>query len=320
MAGDVRQLHTDARLSRVSVEYRNPEMIWRQVMPVTIVGKRSNLYSIYDKSNTYDTPDDAVFPNAKPNEIQMKVSTDNYSVADHAYGHWVAQEEVDNADAPLRPLMAANRFLNARLDLAQEYRVAQVIFATGSYPSSNVTTLAGNTQWTSDSADPIGNIQTAINQCLMKANTLVFGQEAWLALRRHPKALGAVKGFNVRTPSSVAASMGGLATMSEIASLFEVDRVLVGGCRRNTANQGQTASISYVWGKSMAALHVAPGAMLAPNTITFATTFMESDRTAYRDFDGKMGLKGSHYLKVGWNSDQKIVAQDLGAMLATVIA
>ena len=38
-----------------------------------------------------------------------------------------------------------------------------------------------------------------------------------------------------------------------------------------------------------------------------------------RDFDPKRGVKGAHYIKVAWNSDEKIVASDLGYFIQDAV-
>ena len=314
MAGDVRQVHADARLTNVSVKYKNPQAIWRMVMPVTRVMKRSNKYSIFDKSNTYSVLDDSVSPHAMPNEIQWKVSEDNYSVEDRAFGMWVSNEEVENADAPLRPLMNATESLTDRLELAQERRVAQLIMSSSTYVTSRVLNLTGEARWNGNAAHPITNVLDVIERPLMHANTLVFGHEAWTAFRQHISVLRAVKGYN----NSRDASVGGLATKDEVKALLGVDNILVGSCRYNSAKKGQTESFSYVWGKSVAALYVNPGPLM-PNTITFGTTFVQSDRRVMRSFDPKPGVSGSHYIKASWNTDEKVIAQDLGALITTAV-
>jgi hypothetical protein len=73
-----------------------------------------------------------------------------------------------------------------------------------------------------------------------------------------------------------------------------------------------------LWGKHCAALHVMPSPGI--KSITFGVTFAESLRMAYRTFDGKRGEKGAHYFKVAWNSDEKIIASDLGYFIQDAVA
>lgn len=310
---EAKQLHVDSILSNLSVQYRNEDMIWREVMPEVKVNKRSDLYWKYAKENAYRIYDDKIGPKSMANEIDFAVSTDNYSVKDHALSDWVTQEEIDNSDSPLAPESDANDFLNQCLDVAQEKRAADLVFAAATYPVGNKVTLAGVTQWTGASDNPISDVQTAVETCFVRANTLVFGIDAWLVFRRLPEILDAVKAIAGTSLN------GGLATPSAVANLFEVDRVLIGRSRYISTKEGQTATYARLWGKHMAALHIKGGSN-GVRSITFGKTFVETVRMTMRSFDEKRGLKGAHYLKTGWNSDEKIVASDLGYFIENAVA
>jgi hypothetical protein len=310
---EAKQMHVDSVLSNFSVQYRNEDMIWRDVMPEVKVNKRSDLYWKYSKENAYRIFDDKIGPKSMANEIDFAVSTDNYSVKDHALSDWVTQEEIDNADSPLAPESDANDFLNQCLDVAQEQRVAALVFAAGTYPVGNKVQLSGTSQWSGAADNPIKDVQDAIEGCFVRANTLVFGIDAWLVFRRLPEILDAVKAI---AGTSLA---GGLATPDAVANLFEVDRVLIGRSRYISTKEGQTATFARLWGKHAAALHIKSGAN-GIRSITFGKTFVETQRMTMRSFDEKRGLKGAHYLKTGWNSDEKIVASDLGYFIQDAVA
>lgn len=309
-------LHIDTYLSNFSKAWKNEALIWDQLLPVVPVGKRSDKYVVLDKSVAYREADDMLGPNALPNEIGISYSDDNYSVESHGLADWLAQEHLDNADAPIQLEMDVVGNLSDTLDLTQERRVAAKVFAAATYPSGNKVQLGGSpsTQWGSAGDAPITDVQTAVETCFMRANTLVFGLDAWLVFRRLPEIVEAVKAI----APSAAPVTSGFVSLSDVATLFEVPRVLVGRARVNTAKQGQTASYARVWGKHMAALHVGPSAGI--KTITFGKTFSTQPKLTYRDFDGRRGEKGSHFFKVAWNSDEKIVASDLGYFIEDAVA
>jgi hypothetical protein len=309
---EARTLHKDSTLSNISIQYRNEAMIWRYVMPLVKVGKRSDLYYVYNKSDSFRLADDKLGPKSMPNEVDWGTSTENYSVKDHGLGDWVAQEEIDNADTPLKPEVDTNDFLNLLLDIAQEKRVADGAFAAGSYPSGNKVQLSGTAQWGGSADNPVQDLLTAIETCFMRANTVVMGAEVWTKFRALPEVLDAVKGS-----TRYQGSPGGLATVDECRGLFEVQNWLVGRSRYNTAKEGQTASYARLWGKHCATLYVDPSPSV--RSITFGATFSETPRSTYRDFDGKRGVKGAHYFKVAWNSDEKIVASDVGYFIQDAI-
>ena len=310
---EARELHVDSILSNFSVQYRNEEMLWRIVCPLVKVNKRSDKYFKYAKDNAYRQYDDKIGPKSHANEIDWAVSQDNYSVKGHALADWIPQEELDNADNPLSPERDSNDFLNGALDGVQESRVAALLTTNANFPTANKVTLSGTSQWGQSADDPIGSILTAIESCFQRANTLVFGIDTWNIFRKLPEVLDAVK-----AATRMQSSGGGLATQSEVAARFDVDQVLVGRGRLVTSKEGQTSAYGRIWGKHCVALYVPPGEM-GPRTIAFAKTFAESDRVTMRDFDSKRGEKGAHYIKVSWNSDEKLVATDVGYLIENAV-
>lgn len=308
-----KSLHIDAILSNLSVKYRNEANIWPFLMPVIQVGKRSDKFFVYNKDDSYKLVDDKIGPKSLPNEVDWSVSTDNYSVTDHALGDWLPQEVIDNSDNPLQPEVDTNDFLNALLDNQQEKRVADLVFAAATYPTGNKVQLSGTSQWGGSANDPIGDILTAVESCFMRANTLVFGAEAWQVFRKLPEVLDAVKSSTRQQDTP-----GGLATTTEIASLLEVQNVIVGRGRYISSKEGQTATYARLWGKHCAALHVVPNPGI--RSVTFGATFSETSRQTQRDFDPKRGVKGAHYIKVAWNSDEKVIANDLGYFIQDAVA
>ncbi len=306
-------LHIDAVLSDLSLKYRNEAMLWPLLMPVVKVSKRSDKFFVYSKADSYKLANDQIGPKSLPNEVDWGVSTDNYSVKDHALGDWLPQETIDNADNPLQPEIDTNDFLNLLLDIAQEKRVADIVFSANTYPTGNKVQLSGTAQWGGPADDPIGDVLTAIETCFIRANTLVFGADAWKVFRKLPEVLDAVKGA-----TRYQGSPGGLATTTEVASLLEVDNVIVGRARYITTKEGQTPTYTRLWGKHCAALYVEKNPGI--KGITFGMTFVEMLRQTQRDFDPKRGVKGAHYIKVAWNSDEKVVAPDLGYFIENAVA
>jgi len=306
-------LHVDAVLSNLSIKYRNEEMIWTEVMPTVKVGKRSDIIMKYNKEDSFKLVDDSIGPKALPNEVDWGTTEDNYSVKDHALGDWLPQETIDNSDNPLSPEVDTNDFLNLLMDVAQEKRVVDIVFNAATYPVGNKTQLSGTGQWGGDADDPVQDVLTAVETCFLRANTLVFGAEAWMKYRALPEVLDAVKGA-----TRYQGSPGGLATKSEVASLMEVERILVGRGRYITSKEGQTATYTRLWGKHCAALHVMKNPGI--KAITFGLTICEMLRQTQRDFDKKRGIKGAHYFKVAWNSDEHVIASDLGYFIEDAVA
>lgn len=308
-----KDLHVDAVLSNLSIKYTNEDFIWDKVMPVIKVPKKSDVFYKYNKADSFRIVDDAIGPKSLPNEADWGTSTDNYSVKDHALGDWLPQESIDNADNPLQPEVSTNDFLNEVLSLRQEKRVVDKVFVATAYPVGNKTQLSGTAQFGGAADDPIGVLTTAIETCFKRANTLVFGANVWKTFRKLPEVLDAVKGA-----TRYQGSPGGLATKEEVIALLEVQNLLIGRARYISTKEGQTDTYTRLWGNHVAALYVDPNPGI--KSITFGGTFVEMLRQTMRDFDPKRGTKGAHYFKVAWNSDEHIIASDLGYFIEDAVA
>lgn len=303
----INDLHVDAILSKLSIKYRNEIFIGSMVLPEIRVQKRSNKFFVYDKKDAFSLQPTSVGPKAQPNEVGWNVSTDNYSVSDYALADYIPLEASGNADIPLNVRVDTNEILNEWLDLDREKRIADIVFAAATYDAANKKDLSA-AKWNTSSAAPIANIQDAVNGCFIRANTLVFGHDAWELFRTLDPVLDAVK-----SSTRMQDSPGGLAKRQEIAELFEVDHVLVGRARYNKKKKGQTPTYARVWGASVAALHVRPSPTV--RSITFGASFSEQTKMTQTMMDYKRGVKGAEYVKVGYNCDEKIIAKDLGYLL-----
>jgi hypothetical protein len=308
------QLHIDVGLTNLSVKYRNDELIWKEVMPIVKVGKRSDKFWVYNKVDSYTIADDTIGPKSLPNEYDWGATASPFLCTDRALSTWVPQEDIENADAPLQPMVDANDFLNLALDLAQESRVANTVFNSNNYASSNVLALSGTSQWDQNAGNPIENILGAIEACFYRANTVVMGADLWAVFRQLPAILDAVK-----SPSRYQDTPGGVATVEEMKGLFDVKNWLVGRARYNTQGYGLSAQYARLWGSAYCAvLFVNPKPGI--KTITYGVTFSETLRQTFSVFDGKRGIKGAHFLKVAWNQCEQIIAPDVGYLFTNPIS
>ena len=140
----------------------------------------------------------------------------------------------------------------------------------------------------------------------------MFGLEAWTVFRKLPEIVTAIKAMAGVTLDS------GRVSAADVAAFFEVDRVVIGRVRYNTAKPGQAPSYTRLWGKHMAALHVNTNPGI--KTIMFGATICQMQRTTARDFDPKRGTEGAHYIRPAWNSDEKIAASDCGYFIEDAVA
>src|SRR5665213_927207 len=124
-------------------------------------------------------------------------------------------------------------------------------------------------------------------------------------LREHPAIIERVK-----------YSQLGIITEQLMAEVLQLETVLVGEAGSNTAKEGQTDSLSYIWGKNAIVAYIAK--QIRVKMITFGITFTYSVRTVtrWRDED----RKGTYVRIGGDNYAQQIVAVNAAYLIANAIA
>lgn len=306
-------VHAQTALADLSIRYKNEDTIWRQVAPIKKVNKRADLFYVFNKETAFNATDDTTAPNADANEITPLMATDNYSVRDRALAAWVPVETIENADDALKPELDAMTNIRQQLDNRHEQRVANLLFAPATYPAANKVTLSGTGQWSDyTNSDPLAAIMAQRDALLVPPNVLVLGADTFRVLRLHPKIAAAAY------PLGGNANRGGLLVAAQaIADLLELEKVIVGRTRINTAAPGQTPVFGRAWGKQALLARVVenPG----ENELCLAVTFSESLTNPVRDFDAKKGVKGSVYVKDAWNEVVKMIATDAGFLFDAAV-
>ena len=115
-------------------------------------------------------------------------------------------------------------------------------------------------------------------------------------------------------------AVGAPASVQAVADLLEIDNLLVGESWVNTAKPGQTASLSRVWGKHMAFLHLNPVANTRGNAITFGYTAEYGNRVSGSMPEPKVGLRGAQRVRVGESVNEIVSASDVGYFFANCVA
>lgn len=124
-----------------------------------------------------------------------------------------------------------------------EMRIAAAVF--------NATTFTSQTtpithEWDDfANAVPITNVEVAVravwNRCGLWPNTLIVNRSVFRNLRKCAQIIDSVKSqpfMDVRA---------GKITAAQLATVFDLDQVLVAGSPKNTADAGQSVSISPIW-------------------------------------------------------------------------
>lgn len=299
----------DQALTAIVVAYKNTNYIADQIAPRVRVDKQEFKYSRYSDDRWFNIPDTLVGRRSRPNEITLDATEAVSSTRDYGLDNPVPMADVNNADERFDPLGDGAALLAECIALDREQRVANRVFGSTSYAAALRSTLSGTSQWSDPTSSPITAINDALDLPLMRPNTMTFGQAAWTRFRAHPEIVEAVLGT---------AAKKGNVSREAVAELFEVDEVLVGSARANSAKPGQTPSLVRLWGKHLALTYRAP--VQTRDTADFIKTFQWGDRVAGQWEDKDIGLRGGIRVRAGESVVEEVVANQAGYLFQNVVA
>lgn len=304
------QQHVDAALSDFATSYSNSGFIADLLCPPVPVDKRSDAFYKRTRRDVSMVVNDLIGPKGRANEASYDVIPDNYSVKDRALVDFVTESLKQNADAPLDPREIATQNLMQKLMLGREQRVATLLTTSANYASSN--TSGASNAWTDKTnGTPVADINAAIAAIPFSGEDTQFyafcSRPVWNALRQHPEILE-MKGLT-----------SGQATRDEIAGWFELDGVLVSDVWVDSANPGQAASYARAWGDVFGVIRV-PRQLSGPDISAFACTFRVNPGIEVRTWEEpSVGVKGAEAIQPSFSDDEKIVQNDMGYLITSVV-
>jgi hypothetical protein len=302
-------VHIDTPLSNVSIKYQNALYVAEKLFPPVTVNKESDKYFKYGKED-FRIYKALRADGAEAQEVDWSVSTDSYSCDEYALSKLVTDRVRDNADNPLKPDIDTTEYLTNMILLQLENKVMSIATDTNNYDSGHYETLSGTDQWddyeNSDPRKTISDVKSVIAKKIgQDPNTMIVGKEVHEKLKYHPKILDAIKYTNL-----------GVATVDLLKQLFEVDNYYVAGALYETAKEGQTSSLNYLWGKNVIVAYVAPNVGL--KVLTFGVTFR---KTGYRRVKKwREEKRNGDMIEVADLFVPKVVCSDAAYLLKSVIA
>jgi len=246
-------VHVDQILSQISIAWPNAGLVGEKLFPSVTVRKQTDKYYIFGREAWLPEAGDYRAPGTEANEIPgLQVSTDQYYAAEHALQIAVTDEERENADAPLAPDRDATELVTSRIMLGREFAMMTLATTAANYASTNTATMSGTTQWNDYvNSDPISALRTgktAIhNRIFMDPTVAVVPYLVMVTLEDHPDFLERIK-YSERaifSPELLNAVLG-------------LGEIVVPGVGYNSAHEGQTTSLGYLWPKDVVLAYVPP--------------------------------------------------------------
>lgn len=301
---------TDPIRTAIALAYTNRAFVADALLPRVPIGATEFKYTVYNKQDRFTLQETMVGRKGRVNEVEFGGSEEAAMVADYGL-----EDPIPNADFAAAKNTNydvkgnSTEMLSELILLDREKRVAGIIQDVANHVNND--TLSGTDQW-SDTAnsDPIVQISDALEAPMMRPNVMVLNGKSALALRRHPRI---IKAFN--------GSLGdtGLIPMSFVAELFELDQIVVGRARYNSANKGQALTLTELWGNHCALLYRNPQASPRKG-ITFGFTAEHGSRIAQSRRDPDIGLRGGERMRVGESVKELVIADDVSYLFQNVVA
>jgi len=298
---ELQNVHKDTILTNISVMYRNAAYVGTEIMPIVPVKKKSDIYYIYtSKADRFRIPKTLRAPKTESRTVDWTVDTDGYVCDEHALNDLIDDIERDNADKPLNLQVDTVEFLTDILQLSLEMRIKDMLELklTAVAPTSGAwedytTTGEGET-------NPIADIEVgkaAIHAKIFKEpNVLLLGKAVFEILKHHPKILERIK-----------YSQKAVLTTDLMAELFGIEKVIVGKAGYNSAKEGKTEVLSYLWGKNAILAYVEP----RPGIKKFSLGYVFQSQK-FQTRRARIEVKHSDWFEVGNIETEKIVCADCG--------
>lgn len=322
-------VHVDAMLTTLSVAYRQDQtrFVADRIFPVVSVQKQSDRYYVYNRGDF--NRDEMQIRAPSTESAGSGYSLDNtptYYCNEWALHRDVPDQVIANADAVIDPLRDATEFLTVKALIRREKSFATNYFAGSIWTSDFDGVASANSwgsstvlQWNDANSTPIEDLRKASTTILERTgylpNVLVLGKPVYDALIDHPDLVDRIK--YGQTPGAPA-----IVNRQALAALFEVDRVEVMSAIENTANEGATASHSFIGGKKALLVYAAPnpGLMTPSGGYTFQWTGMYGGNFGQRILTFRMNELKSTRVEIETSFDHRLVSADLGFFVDSAVA
>jgi hypothetical protein len=303
----VRDTHVDAILTNISIAYKNASFIADKIFPIVPVKKESDKYFKYGKER-FNLPETIRAPKTRSKEIDWAVSTDNYSCEEYALSIAIDDRERENADNPIDLDTDSTEIVTDILQLGYEKRVADIVTNAANYPVGHKKTLAGTSQW-SDTANstPVRDVEDskkALEDVGLVANTIILPNSVFHKLKENGDIIERIK-YSER----------GIVTLDLLKSLFDVENIYLANSKYNTANPGQSPSLTDVWTDNVWIGYVAKKTSLKQLTFGYTFRARKFEVRRWREDD-----RHSDVIEPSVVQDEKLVAADAGYLIQDALA
>lgn len=296
-------------LSTLAASYGDQSFVAEKIAPSVLVNDATG--KIYSRGKEKLKPhDDAWKAGSKAATVDSEYSSVNYDLVQRKLAHPLKRDAIANADSPLDLEQDATEILTEIIQLNHEKRVQAITQASGSITNTD----AASAKWDTAEAVPKTDVDGIKEQ--IRADT-----------GRYPNTI--LMSANVRNAlvqfllDKARISYGEAAQTIELPSTIYGMTPVVPLCVENTANIGQTASISDVWSDVVLMCVVDRpsiyfgGAFVCPRRRTFNGDPLTSDGWRVRRLE--LEAEEVTMIEVATEVDEVVIDIDAAGTLTSVV-
>jgi len=306
------QTYYSETLTNVGLKYMQARSNFAsgRVFPNCPVNLLSSTYPTYDKTYWMKSEAAVRAPGTESAGSPHARGTDSYACEDVSFHEDVPNEYIANDPSPLNPEKAATNRVAGKIDLYDEVAFAATFFTQGVWGTDKTP----GTLWTAAGAgDPFGDIDLA--KATVKKNTsfdpnrMLISREVYDILKRHSDLKDQIKYTSAKN-----------ITTELMASLFEVDEVIVMNGVYDSAKYGAAASQGFIGSNHCLLYYVSSAPSLEEPSAGYRFTWNGFGAGGFGVENFDLPKQKARRVEAHNYRDFKLVASDLGYLLDDVIA
>lgn len=293
----------DPLLTEIARDYEPQDYVATTLMPTFEINSQSGTYYKWERDNTR-IADTERAPHSETNEVPPRQWEEAGLFAqEHSLKELVPFSEIENAVAGQDPIDNAAQHVRDLVMVGAEKGTADLL--RDETVITQYTELTSTDKW-SDAANstPIEDVNTgkdAVEAAIgYEPNTLVLSRDAFNALK-----------VNESINERLKYTMPDTATKDLLATIFDVDNVVVARSQYNTAAPGQDPNMVNIWGTDAFLAYVDPDPR-GKKTVSLGFHFTWQDHLA-EQWESK-DPKGQ-YVRDTWYYDRELVAPEAGYLI-----
>lgn len=262
---NARGVHINVALGNLSIGYHPAGMVAEQIFGVIPVTHESDDYWFWDKGQAFRTERSdgkgSLRPDGTPaKEVEFGATVRQYVAEEYSYRTKITDRQRANADSALQLEVSKVRRAQDLVLLDQEVRVASLLTTAANYAAANTTTLAGTAQWNNASFASQQGTQSVIEANIdagreairiatggLEANTIIIPRAVARVMKRDIGVRDQIKYTdpNILIGGHLPPQLWGL-------------NVVMPGAVNTTSAEGETPTMTDVWGKNVILAYLNP--------------------------------------------------------------